>query len=75
MDKIYNDISTLLDTMENIFIKSVSSTTFTQTKIDSLITANNALQTADTTYFTYFTQFKQQADSAIIKNGDVYTIA
>lgn len=75
MDSIYSDISTLLNTMENIFIKSVASTTFTQTTIDWLITANNALQTAKLTNFTYFTQFKQTVDSALIADWDNYIIA
>ncbi len=75
MDTIYNKISELLNTMENIFIKSVASTTFTQTTIDWLISANNALQTAKSTNFTYFTQLKQTADSAIIANWDTYIIA
>jgi multidrug resistance efflux pump len=75
MDNIYSEITNLLDTMDNVLIKSVSSTTFSQTTIDWLIAANNWLQTASQTNFTYFTQFKQQADSAIINNWDWFVIA
>ncbi len=75
MDTIYNEISIMLNTMENIFIKSVSSTTFTQTTIDGLMTINNSLQTAALTNFTYFTQFKQSADSALIADWEDYIIA
>lgn len=75
MDDIYNNIKNMLDTMENVFIKSVSSTTFPQTTIDGLIASNNWLQTAEQTNFAYFTQFKQQADSAIINNWSWFVIA
>jgi len=75
INTIYKDIIILLDTMENIFIKSVSSTTFTQTTIDWLIAANNMSQSSTQASFTYFTAFKQQADGAIIDNWDWYIIA
>ncbi len=68
MNTIYSKINTLLDTMENVFIKSVSSTTFTQTTIDWLIAANDWLQASYNGNFTYFTSFKQWADSALIDN-------
>jgi len=68
MSTIYSKINTILNTMENIFIKSVSSTTFTQTTIDGLIAANDLLQTSYNANFTYFTTFKQWADSALIDN-------
>ena len=75
MDQIYSDIKNLLNTMENIYIKSVTSTVFPKTKLDWLMSANNMSQTVTQTNFTYFTQFKQSLDSALISNWDDYTIA
>lgn len=70
MDSIYEKIETFLKTMETILIKSVSSTTFTQTTIDWLIAANNLLQTTTQTNFTYFTTLKQSTDSALIETDN-----
>ncbi len=70
MNTIYSKINALLNTMENIFIKSVSSTTFPQATIDGLIAANNGLQATYNGNFSYFTSFKQSADSALIDNGN-----
>lgn len=68
MDLIYEKIEKLLNTMENVLIKSVSSTTFTQTTIDWYISANDLLQSTLQWNFGYFTNFKQSLDSAIITN-------
>ena len=67
MDTIYKDIKNHLETMQNIFTNSVSSTSFPQTQIDWLIANNNWLQSSMQWNFSVFTNLKQTVESSFIE--------